>query len=83
MLYYQILHLVRLLHDYLPRDDIVERDQLCAGVCPLCCCCLLVASVVDVVVVHLSLAVCVVHVSAVVLVGVAGFAFHDFPREQV
>ena len=42
--YCQLLQLVRLLHGFLRRDGIMERNELCAGVCHWCCCCLLVAS---------------------------------------
>jgi len=77
--YCQLLQLVRLLHGFLRRDGIVERNGLCASVCHWCCCCLLVASVVDVIVV----CACVVRVSATVLVEVVRFVSHAFSSAPV
>ena len=82
LLYDQFQTLVRLLHGLLPRNGIVEGDQLCAWVCFLCRCCWLVASVVGVVF-HCSLVACAVQVLAGVLVGVAGFVFHASSCAQV
>jgi len=63
-------------HGFPPRDGTVERDDLCARVCHLSLYFLLVVSVVDAVVARPSLSVCVVRVSAGVLVVVARVATH-------
>ena len=66
-----LLCLVRLLHGFLRRDGVVERDELCAWVGCQSLRSLLVASSVDAVVFCPSLAAGLVRVSAAVLVTLA------------